>query len=291
MENSIEVQYIDSHCHLQDYKGDELEQVLNSCHQKGLGIIYSNSTNDKDFEKTLEISSNKTNKNIKIIPGFGVHPWYLDEVINNVENWFENFKKYISSLKNQNIKFFIGEIGIDGGKIKKTFPLNEQIEIFKKQLAFANENNLLVHIHCVYEWDKLYKIMSTMDLNNLIQNKKIILHSFQGKIKHIDKFKLMNVYFSISSGCFTKSNYEMLAHLPNDQILLESDAPSMFNSEIYENQENYINFPKENTKIKNSPESVIYLCEKFASLKQIPKDEFKHIILNNSLKVYNEFIK
>ena len=36
---------------------------------------------------------------------------------------------------------------------------------------------------------------------------------------------------------------------------------------------------------------MIYLCEKFASLKQIPKDEFKHIILNNSLKVYNEFIK
>lgn len=290
MDNNIEVQYIDSHCHLQEYKDDELDQVLNSCSQKGLGIIYTNSTNDKDFEKTLEISSNKSNKGIKIIPGFGVHPWYLDEVINNVENWFEKFKEYIFSLKNKNIKFFIGEIGIDGGKIKKTFPLNNQIEIFKKQLALANENNLLVHIHCVYEWDKLYKIMSTMNLNNLIQNKKIILHSFQGKIKHIEKFKLMNVYFSISSGCFTKSNYEMLTKLPNEQILLESDAPSMFNAEIYENQENYINFPKENTKIKNSPESVIYLCEKLASLKQIPKDEFKLMIYHNSLKVYDEFI-
>ena len=46
----------------------------------------------------------------------------------------------------------------------------------------------------------------------------------------------LNVFYSISSSCFTKSNYEMLKVIPNDKLLLESDAPSMFNKSIYDNE-------------------------------------------------------
>ena len=35
--------------------------------------------------------------------------------------------------------------------------------------------------------------MSNMNLDNLIKNKKILLHSFQGKVKHINKFKLNQI--------------------------------------------------------------------------------------------------
>ena len=182
----------------------------------------------------------------------------------------------------------MGEIGIDGGKIKKTFSLNDQIEIFKKQLIYANDNNLLVHIHCVYEWDKLYKIMSNINLDNLIKNKKILLHSFQGKVKHINKFNNLNVYYSISSGCYTSGNYEMLKNLPLDKILFESDSPSMFNKAVYNDAKEYENFYSENKK-NNSPESIKYLCIKLAELKNMKYEVLAKIVYKNSLEVLNEF--
>ena len=283
--------YIDSHCHLQDYSKEDLQLILESCEKSNINLLYTNVTNKDDFEKNLIISQTYSSNKIKIISGFGYHPWYLDYPIKNDKNWFEEFKDFIkSNLIDKNINFFIGEIGIDGGKIKKTFSLDIQIEIFKKQIELANELNKLVHIHCVYEWDKLYKILNNMKIENLVKNNKIILHSFQGKKKHIEKFNNLNCYFSISSGCFTKSNFEMLKLLPNNKILFESDSPSMFNKEIYSNENEYKHFYNENKK-NNSPESIKFLCKKFAELKEINENDFCNIIYNNSLKVFNDNFK
>ena len=293
LDTKNDIAFIDSHCHLQDYANEDLNDILNSCSNINLKIFYSNSTSEADFQKNLDISQNqeilKKNNISKIIYGIGYHPWSLNYPLNNKEKWFDELVEFINeNLIKKKIKYFIGEIGIDGGKIKKTFSLNDQIEIFKKQLIYANDNNLLVHIHCVYEWDKLYKIMSNINLDNLIKNKKILLHSFQGKVKHINKFNNLNVYYSISSGCYTSGNYEMLKNLPLDKILFESDSPSMFNKAVYNDAKEYENFYSENKK-NNSPESIKYLCIKLAELKNMKYEVLAKIVYKNSLEVLNEF--
>ena len=288
------ISFIDSHCHLQDYTSEELDSILKDCSKINLKIFYSNCTCEEDFQKNLNLSINedliKKNNITKIIYGIGYHPWSLNYPLNNPDNWFNELVTFINDklLKNK-IKFFIGEIGIDGGKIKKTFSLNDQIEIFKKQMIYANENNLLVHIHCVYEWDKLYKIMSNMKIDNLIKNNKLLLHSFQGKVKHINKFNNLNCYYSISSGCFTSGNYEMLKSLPLNKILFESDSPSMFNKSVYEDEKQYQHFHTEEKK-NNSPESIKYLCIKMAELRNMKFEDLANAIYNNSLEVLKEYI-
>jgi TatD DNase family protein len=293
LDTKNDIAFIDSHCHLQDYANEDLNDILNSCSNINLKIFYSNSTSEADFQKNLDISQNqeilKKNNISKIIYGIGYHPWSLNYPLNNKEKWFDELVEFINeNLIKKKIKYFMGEIGIDGGKIKKTFSLNDQIEIFKKQLIYANDNNLLVHIHCVYEWDKLYKIMSNINLDNLIKNKKILLHSFQGKVKHINKFNNLNVYYSISSGCYTSGNYEMLKNLPLDKILFESDSPSMFNKAVYNDAKEYENFYSENKK-NNSPESIKYLCIKLSELKNMKYEDLAKIVYKNSLEVLNEF--
>ena len=293
-ENSNKISFIDSHCHLQDYTSEDLDNILRDCSKINLKILYSNCTCEEDFQKNLDLSINedliKKNNITKIIYGIGYHPWSLNYPLNNPDKWFNELVTFINSkLLENKIKFFIGEIGIDGGKIKKTFPLNEQIEIFKKQMTYANENNLLVHIHCVYEWDKLYKIMSNMKLDNLIKNKKLLLHSFQGKAKHINKFNNLNCYYSISSGCFTSGNYEMLKSLPLNKILFESDSPSMFNKLVYEDEKQYQHFHTEEKK-NNSPESIKYLCIKMAELRNMKYEDLANAVYNNSLEVLKQFV-
>ena len=296
MENNnleTKINFIDSHCHLQDYAQDDLNNILKNCSIINLKTLYSNCTCEEDFQKNLDICLNeellKKNNIKKIIYGIGYHPWSLKYPLNNPDTWYNEFVSFINDkLIKNNIKFFIGEIGIDGGKIKKTFSLDNQIEIFKKQLIYANENNLLVHIHCVYEWDKLYKIMSNMKLVNLIKNNKILLHSFQGKVKHINKFNNLNCYYSISSGCFSTGNYEMLKNLPLNKILFESDSPSMFNKNVYDDEKQYQHFYSEEKK-NNSPESIKYLCIKMAELRNMKYEELANSVYNNSLEILKEF--
>ncbi len=105
---------LDAHCHLQYFTIQEMAEYIPISKSNNINYFLSNSTSSKDFDKTLELSKEYN----EIIPGFGYHPWYLEDIINN-ETWFEEFKPYIEKLIQNNTKFFIGEIGIDGGRPKK----------------------------------------------------------------------------------------------------------------------------------------------------------------------------
>lgn len=105
---------IDAHCHFQDFSNNEISDIIKKCKENNFSYFLTNSTNKNDFERTLTIS----NSFKELIPGFGYHPWYLDEPVSN-DNWFEEYVDYTKKLDEKKVTYFIGEIGIDGGKPKK----------------------------------------------------------------------------------------------------------------------------------------------------------------------------
>lgn len=120
--------FIDCHCHLQYYSKEELKTLLKCCIQRGVIGLLTNSTNPNDFKITLDIVNNNNpinNHDIKIIPGFGYHPWELTYASKH-SYWSEEFISFLNTIPSS-IKYFIGEIGIDGGKIKK---YNNNINIY-----------------------------------------------------------------------------------------------------------------------------------------------------------------
>lgn len=149
-----------------------------------------------------------------------------------------------------------------------------------------------MQIHCVYEWDKLFKIMNELKLDNLIKNKKIILHSFQGKPKHIDKFITLNVWYSLSSGCYCEKNIEMIKKIPLDKLVYESDSPSMFNTMIYPDDYDYKEMGLKDCleNQNNTPISIIFLNEKIAEIKCMKPNELSLIVLNNSNSILDKII-
>lgn len=156
-----------------------------------------------------------------------------------------------------------------------------------KQFDLAEKYNKLVTIHCVYEWEKLYKaIENNKNKENLVQESKIILHSFQGNCKIMEKFKNFNPWFSISPGCFIEKNFDMIRKIPIENLLLESDSPSMFNNLIYDDENKFsFYFKEENGKFKNHPMSIIDLGSKIAELKEIPIKYFFEQIQKNSKRI------
>jgi Tat protein secretion system quality control protein TatD with DNase activity len=109
----------------------------------------------------------------------------------------------------------------------------------------------------------------------------------------MQKFQKFNPWFSLSSGCFIEKNYEMIKEIPLDRLLLESDSPSMFNKNIYSDENEYSYYfveeskeqTNENTahkKYQNHPMSIIQLANKIAELRNIDVEILMGIIKSNN---------
>jgi Tat protein secretion system quality control protein TatD with DNase activity len=119
---------IDSHLHFQYYSDDEIKNIVEKCYKDSeIKYFLTNSTCLDDFDRTINLSEFKlyekiseVNKNFDqnqiIFPGIGHHPWYLENI---GENWLETLENKLLELEDKKYSFFIGEIGIDGGRPKK----------------------------------------------------------------------------------------------------------------------------------------------------------------------------
>lgn len=119
---------IDSHLHFQYFTDEEIKAIIEQCYKASdIKYFLTNSTCKEDFERTINISKfeidqnfSKNNKDYDlhqiVFPGIGHHPWYLQNI---AENWLENLEDKIKELEAKQSNYFIGEIGIDGGRPKK----------------------------------------------------------------------------------------------------------------------------------------------------------------------------
>ena len=83
----------------------------------------------------------------------------------------------------------------------------------------------------------------------------------------------------------------MLSSIPNEKLLLESDAPSMFNKDIYEREEEYeFYFKDEKGQFKNNPISIVALSKKIAELRNMPYLEFVKLLNKNYIKLIENLL-
>lgn len=119
---------IDAHLHFQYFTNEEVKNIVEKCYNNSeIRYFITNATCFDDFERTINLSGFKIDDKIAelnkdydlnqiIFSGIGHHPWYLENI---ADNWLETFEKKIIDLEEKKCNFFIGEIGIDGGKPKK----------------------------------------------------------------------------------------------------------------------------------------------------------------------------
>ena len=141
--------------------------------------------------------------------GFGIHPWYVDEVNNTINQ--------LEIALNDYKPDFIGEIGLDYTKPN----IELQKEIFSAQLKLANEFHLPVVIHCVRAYNDVLSILKTKC--NLGVNG--IIHAFNANVtvanQFIDLGFLLGIGRSIINGKILKSIHE----IDSSSLVFESDAP------------------------------------------------------------------
>eukprot|EP01060_Flectonema_neradi_P033724 TRINITY_DN5738_c0_g2_i1.p1 TRINITY_DN5738_c0_g2~~TRINITY_DN5738_c0_g2_i1.p1 ORF type:complete len:255 (+),score=28.83 TRINITY_DN5738_c0_g2_i1:71-835(+) len=193
----------DSHCHL-PMDGDFKSVKANN--QLVCGIYESNWTHVQQLEKS----------NIKgVRVGYGIHPWWAGD---RTPTWKEALEKLIASSPTA----VVGEIGLD--KIKGP-PMDEQVSIFKEQLALAATYSRPVSVHCVRAYGALEAVICS---KKDPLPKTVILHSWNGSpdtTKMLLKKSRVILYFGFSPMVVKGTKFPaLLSVVPTDRILVESDS-------------------------------------------------------------------
>ncbi len=217
MEEPIDViaPSVDSHLHLALMKsrGLDIDTIIRRCCSMGMEAFLDIGLEADDLEERLRLGSEHPNVWFAI----GVHP-------TSAHKWtVENAVDAIRERAGHSRVVAIGEIGLDYFREDDSQNRRHQQEIFEAVALLAEELRLPIAIHnreanqnC---YDTLRKIGLTVP---------IIMHCFSSNLDWASRFLELGAILSFAGNITYKKNDEMrkvAAIVPNDQLLVETDAP------------------------------------------------------------------
>ena len=246
--------FIDTHCHLTDDFDGGIDAVIERAHNSGVGAMICATADPKDILPALHIA--ETHDNIFITTG--IHPEYIDA----------NPNEYLTDevLNNPHV-VGVGEIGLDYHYNPQT--REKQIELFEQQLDIAYKHDLPVAIHTRDAEEDTAAIL-TDKYNG-------VMHCFTSSWD-LAKIMLDRGFYFSASGILTFKNSESIretfSKIPNDRIVIETDAPWCapipYRGKICE------------------PAMVIETAKVLAQIKNLQIEDLETILFENTTRLYKK---
>lgn len=221
------MKFTDSHCHL-DFKEFSLntEQLLSQCYLSGIHQLIIPAISPTNWQQVLTLSNHKKRHSQKtatqptLYPALGIHPWFLNELEEQVLDELEQ----LINTHQQGI-VAIGETGIDGVIAKEQNNINKQIDFFEVQLALAKQYQLPIIVHHRRSHQDIVPLLKKAQLTN-----GGVIHAFSGSYQQAKAY--LDLGFKLGVGgtiTYPRAQKTMKAikRLPVSSLLLETDAPSM----------------------------------------------------------------
>lgn len=247
----------DTHAHYEDEQFDEdRDDLLRIMPQNNVAYVINQGINITTSKKAIELAE----KYDYFYAAIGIHP----EEVDAKENLDE-----IKRLATHNKVVAIGEIGLDYYWDISTKEI--QLDYFKKQLDLANELNLPVVIH---DRDAHKDTLDTLKSTTL--NSSGVVHCFSGSLEMAKELLKMDFYIGFDGPVTFKNArvaLEVLAYMPLDKILIETDSPYLT--------------PVPFRGKRNNSMYLTYVIDKIAEIKQMSSDEIAEITFNNARKLFH----
>ncbi|MCC5789602.1 MAG: TatD family hydrolase [Opitutales bacterium] len=213
---------IDTHCHWQDPRLESrCSEWWPQIEIRGWsGMV--NGTEPDDWERVAAWAE----KSPLAKPSFGIHPWQVTKARGD---WRERLRSYLERFPGAGV----GEIGID--KWIRDADLPRQKEIFREQWKLAVELNRPITVHCLQAFGHLLE-----ELGGLAQPPGgFLLHAYGGPEELVEPFLGFGAHFSFN-GYFLQERKaavrEIFRKLPEDRLLVETDAPHMLPPEPFRDE-------------------------------------------------------
>ena len=254
------MQLIDTHTHLYlpEFDTDRDEVVSRAV---GNGIIKMLLPNI-DLQSVDQMLSVVNRYPGICFPMTGLHP-------TSVKSDYTAQLDKLEKLFNKQIFIAIGEIGIDLYWDKSL--LKEQIISFKRQIAFAYDNNLPVVIHSREAFPQVFSVLDEFKGKKL----KGVFHAFTGTRE--DAEKAMNLGFKLGIGgivTFKNSGLDLIVRETGpENLILETDSPYLA--------------PVPYRGKRNESAYISIINRKLADIFGIKEEEMASITYSNSVSLFN----
>ena len=203
---------IDSHCHLDYYKKEELEQIISNAKNAGVKLMQTIGTEFSKMDQVLAIA----NQHPFIYASVGTHP-------DSAHEDFVTAEQIIEMCKNEPKIIGIGETGLDYYHSQEF--TTEQKACFIEHIKASQETGKPIIIHTRNADDDTLQILKE---NLKIKEFKILMHCFTGGVEFVKKLLELGAFISFS-GIVTFKNakevQESMMATPLNRLLIETDAP------------------------------------------------------------------
>lgn len=205
----------DSHNHLQSAKfGKPAGDLVAEMKKVGITGCVVNATREADWQAVAALAREFPGY---VLPAYGIHPWYADTA---AVGWEERLREMLLNDPTASV----GEVGVDGWVESPGMEL--QLPVLVKQAELAAELGRVMTVHCLKAWEPLFEAMDRA----AAWPEKFLMHSFGGSAEMAERLLKKGAWFSFS-GHFLHPRkakvLEVFRKLPEDRVLLETDAPDM----------------------------------------------------------------
>jgi TatD DNase family protein len=255
--------YIDTHAHTYDevFVNDLKEIVDRSIENKVQKVFLPNVDLDS-IETMFALNMNFPNH---FYPMMGLHPCYVKE------DYIDVLPKMEALLKERQVDIFgIGETGLDY-YWDITFKEEQKVSLLKHiEWALSFKLPLILHTR--------NSLRDTIDLvsSNYQKGLKGIFHCYSGTLEEAHEILQMDGFFLGIGGPITYKKSELpeiVAQLPLDRIVLETDAPYLP--------------PVPYRGKRNETSYIPLIAHKIAEVKQVSIDEVMSVTTKNARHIFS----
>lgn len=250
---------IDSHVHLNDEQlFTKIETLIDKANAVGVVGFVVVGYDVESSKLAIELASMYDS----VYALIGIHPSEASYVKDYDLQWIEK------NLNHPKVKG-IGEIGLDYHWDKHY--MDQQIDLFVKQIKLANKYKKPISIHMRDATEDTYKILKEHKDKDL----KGVMHCYSGSKESMKQFLDLNMYISLAGPVtFKNANTpkEVAKHVPLDKLLVETDSP-------------YLS-PVPYRGKQNQPRNVEFIAKEIAKLRQMSFKEISDITYNNTVELF-----
>ncbi len=239
---------IETHAHIYaDQFEKDIDEVLDRGREEGVSKIYMPNIDHTSIDGMMELEEKYPGL---CIATMGLHPC-------SVKGDFQKELYIIEEWLGKREFVAIGEMGTDL-YWDKTF-INQQVEAFKIQVAWAKQYEKPIIIHCRESLDMTIDLVESLKEDNLTG----VFHCFTGSAAQAERIHKLGFYIGLG-GVVTFKNSgmdEVIPELNMDHVVLETDSPYLA--------------PVPYRGKRNEPSYLKMIAQKIADLRQVGVEEIK----------------